>query len=352
MRVEALKKLSVIVPVYNVKDYLEVCVESLLRQSYTNLEILLVDDGSIDGSADLCDELAKKDARILAIHQKNGGVSSARNTALEKVTGEYITFMDPDDWIEEWAYQTLIRSLEQQQADAVFCGYWEYPDDPALTPILHAPEKKGVVDGKEATYQCLIGMGYGYFTSVWNKLFRTDCLRSKEQALPQFQCGLSIGEDELWLTQVVPNLDRVVLLPEPLYYWRQRTGSALHDTCKVTQKWYTALQSKKKVVQQVEGTLDCLPLARGKVYCDLFHLIWFAYYDGDTQALQFFKKELKPYKKAFFKSKEFSKEKKIRFALLQCMVTVHAPRKWVYWLGEITSYRLKEKIRALYKKGE
>lgn len=347
-----MKKLSVIVPVYNVKEYLEACVESLLRQSHTNLEILLVDDGSTDGSADLCDELAKKDERVVVIHKINGGVSSARNTALEKVTGEYLTFVDPDDWIEEWAYQTLIQNLEQQQADAVFCGYWEYPDDSELAPILHTPEKKGLVDGKEATYQCLIGMGYGYFTSVWNKLFRTECLRKKEGSLPQFQCEFSIGEDELWLTQVVPNLRCVVLLPEPLYYWRQREGSALHDNCKVTQKWYTALQAKKKVVEQVAGTLDCLALARGKVYCDLFHLIWFAYYDNDQQALQFFEKELKPYKKAFFGSKEFSKEKKIRFALLQWMVTMHAPRKWVRRLGEITSYRMKEKIRLFYKKEE
>lgn len=347
-----MEKLSVIVPVYNVRNYLELCVESLLRQSYTNLEILLVDDGSTDGSADLCDELAKKDTRVLTIHQKNGGVSSARNTALEKVTGRYLTFIDPDDWVEEWTYEMLIRNLEQQQADAVFCGYWEYPDASAYTPILHSPEKKGLVNGKEATYQCLIGMGYGYFTSVWNKLFRTNCLRNKEGDLPRFKCGLSIGEDELWLTQVIPTLERVVLLPEPLYYWRQRAGSALHDNCKVTQKWYTALQSKKEVVQQVERTLDCFQLVKGKVYCDLFHLIWFAYYDNDKKALQFFKKELEPYKKAFYESKEFSKEKKIRFALLQCMVTMHMPRKWVYWLGTMTSYRLKEKIRLLYKKGE
>lgn len=345
-----LKKLSVVVPVYNVKEYLSICVESLVKQSYTNLEIILVDDGSTDGSADLCDELAKQDKRIFVIHQQNAGVSSARNRALQVVTGNYLTFMDPDDWIEEWAYETMIKCLETQQADAVFCGYWEYPDDRALTPIRHSPLREGPVDGEEAMYQCLIGMGYGYFTSVWNKLFRIESLYGKNQKLPEFRRELSIGEDELWLAEVVPDLKRVVLWPEPLYYWRQHGGSALHNECKVTARWYSALDSKKMMVREMEKLPCFAGLAKGKVYCDLFHLIWFAYYDRDKQAMSFFKNELKPYKKSFFESDEFSKEKKFRFAVLQCMMTFHAPRKWVRFLGEITSYRMKEKLQELYKK--
>lgn len=345
-----MKKISVVVPVYNVKEYLLPCVESLLRQSYSALEILLIDDGSTDGSGELCDKLAAQDARIHVFHQENSGVSSARNAGLHMATGDYTAFIDPDDWVHDQMYEKMVGLIEQEQADAVFCGYWEKPEEEEITPILHSPDKSGVVSGKEAMYQCLIGMGYGYFTSVWNKMFRTSCLKTENGEVLQFEKNLSIAEDELWLAQVVPKLKRVVLFSEALYYWRQRKGSALHDSCKVTSRWYSALDAKKRVVEQVEKTLDCVELVRGKVYCDLFHLIWYAYYDKDKQAQLFFKKQLYPYKKSFFASDEFSAEKKIRFFVLEAMVALHMPRRAVRYVGELTSYRVKEKIQRFIQK--
>ena len=103
------KKISIIVPVYNLEKYLPRCLNSVCNQTYKNLEIILVDDGSTDKSSDICDNWAKKDSRIIVIHKKNGGVSSARNAGIKKATGEYIHFVDGDDWLELNCYEKIVE---------------------------------------------------------------------------------------------------------------------------------------------------------------------------------------------------------------------------------------------------
>ena len=108
---------SIIVPVYNVKPYLNRCVDSLLGQSYQNMELLLVDDGSTDGSETLCDEYAAQDARVRVLHKKNGGLSDARNAGVDAAKGEYLSFVDGDDWVSPYYIENLYRALEQAGAD-------------------------------------------------------------------------------------------------------------------------------------------------------------------------------------------------------------------------------------------
>lgn len=108
---------SIIVPVYNVKPYLSRCVDSLLGQSYQNMELLLVDDGSTDGSEALCDEYAAQDARVRVLHKKNGGLSDARNAGVDAAKGEYLSFVDGDDWVSPYYIENLYRALEQAGAD-------------------------------------------------------------------------------------------------------------------------------------------------------------------------------------------------------------------------------------------
>ena len=114
---------SIIVPVYQVKNYVGECVESLLRQTYTNLEILLVDDGSTDGSGAICDEYARGDNRIRVIHQENQGLSSARNTGLDQAKGEYVAFVDSDDAVRLDYIETLYDLADRYQADIAVCAY-------------------------------------------------------------------------------------------------------------------------------------------------------------------------------------------------------------------------------------
>ena len=115
-------KISVIVPIYNVEQYLRKCIDSIINQTYKNLEIILVDDGSWDNSPRICDEYAKRDNRIKVIHKKNGGLADARNTGLKMITGNYISFIDSDDYIEKTMYEKMIKVILKYNADIIECN--------------------------------------------------------------------------------------------------------------------------------------------------------------------------------------------------------------------------------------
>ena len=117
-------KISVVVPVYNVEKYLRKCIDSIINQTYKNLEIILVDDGSPDKCGEICDEYAKKDNRVKVIHKKNAGVSSARNDGIDNATGEYIIFVDSDDWLEDNAIEIMVDKLNEYDYDCVFCNFY------------------------------------------------------------------------------------------------------------------------------------------------------------------------------------------------------------------------------------
>ena len=116
------ERISVVVPVYNVEQYLEKCVNSIINQTYKNLEIILVDDGATDKSGKLCDELAKLDNRIMAYHKKNGGLSDARNYGVERATGDYIGFVDGDDYIDAEMYEKLYEAIKKENVDVAECN--------------------------------------------------------------------------------------------------------------------------------------------------------------------------------------------------------------------------------------
>ena len=119
-------KVSIIVPVYNIENYIRVCVESILAQTYESFELILVDDGSKDNSGILCDEYAAIDSRVKVIHKENGGVSSARNTGLQQAKGKWIMYVDGDDWIEPDMIESLIEAAKATEADLVFGDYMKY----------------------------------------------------------------------------------------------------------------------------------------------------------------------------------------------------------------------------------
>ena len=122
-KTQELPLISVIVPVYKVEKYLNQCIESVLAQTYQNLEIILVDDGSPDRSGEICEEYAKKDTRIRVLHKSNGGLSTARNTGLQIISGAYIAFLDSDDYLAPDMYETLYRELIENDADIAVCGF-------------------------------------------------------------------------------------------------------------------------------------------------------------------------------------------------------------------------------------
>ena len=337
--------ISVIVPVYNVEKYIDMCIRSILNQSYKKLEVLLIDDGSTDKSGTICDVYAQNDNRVKVFHKDNGGVSSARNLGLKRSTGAYVTFVDPDDWLEAEMLQHMLNAMQETHAQAAFCGFTERFCDATKEDILHSPACKGVVKGIEALYQCMNGIGNGYFSASWAKLFYKSSLYIKDSDL-LYMKPYAIAEDELWLTQLVPTLKSVVLVPDAFYNWRQRKGSALHAECVFSSKWYDALKAKKEILQLLKKWPEFDDLAEAKIYSDMFHMLWQGVCYGTRQDYIYFKKELAPYKTAFYKSQAFSKVRKIKATVLDIMICFHFPKSWIKKLGGSTALGLKRKFRV------
>lgn len=164
---------TVATPVYNVKPYLEECVKSITAQTHTNLEIILVDDGSTDGSGILCDDLAVQDSRIAVIHKSNGGVSAARNSALDSAHGEWIAFVDSDDVLEPWHIATLLSAARESEAEVALGGYRTLRGS-ALGQLVVPAETRSTVPARRALEMLLYQEGVD--TAPWSKLFRADRL--------------------------------------------------------------------------------------------------------------------------------------------------------------------------------
>lgn len=163
--------ISVIVPVYNVEPYLRKCLDSIINQTYRDLEILIIDDGSTDDSGKICDEYEEQDSRIKAFHTENRGLSAARNLGLDEANGDWIGFVDSDDWIEPDMYEVLLKRAEETAADIVECGLF-------IENLVRTEENKRtnqVMSGKEAVSMLLHNELYN---AVWNKLWKHRCFES------------------------------------------------------------------------------------------------------------------------------------------------------------------------------
>lgn len=204
--------ISVIVPVYNVEQYLRPCLDSLLGQTYRELEILLIDDGSPDGSGAICDEYAEKDGRIRVFHTENRGVSAARNLGLKEAKGDYIGFVDSDDWIEPEMYELLTRNLEETGSDVSICGI--YYENLKLGKKAFSAETV-FRDGE--ILEAL--MAKKITVHIWNKLYRRKVL--DHVSFPE---GI-VFEDEYFIFDAMDSAETVSLITPQLYHYRKREQS-------------------------------------------------------------------------------------------------------------------------------
>lgn len=232
---EASPLISVIVPVYNVQAYLQECLDSLFRQTYRNLEIILVDDGSTDGSGEICDEYRYRDARVQVIHQKNRGPSAARNTGLNYVHGEYIAFVDGDDEASSAYIERLYQLLKKFNADIAICGYTrQEPDEAEQYPGWNGsrqffPESQAVCMDSNQMLRQWHGRYKQYETVVWNKLYRASVWNGGKNRNMIRYPACKRDEDIIISHQVIQNADRIALTEQVLYRYRYRPGS-LTDT--------------------------------------------------------------------------------------------------------------------------
>ena len=209
--------LSIIVPVYKVENYLPKCIDSILAQTFTDFELILVDDGSPDDCPALCDATAEKDARVRVIHQKNGGLSAARNAGLDAARGAWIGFVDSDDYIEPEMYEVLYQAVQSTGADLALCDYAEVDEAGTPCPQMHVS-----LSGGELTGQELLKRASGLMVQLaWNKLYRRAIftqLRYPEGKL---------NEDLFLIPEVCLQIKKAVVVPKALYCYVQRGGSIM-----------------------------------------------------------------------------------------------------------------------------
>lgn len=213
-----MEKVSVIVPIYKVEAYLNKCIQSILAQTYEKLEIILVDDGSPDNCPAMCDAWAAKDSRIQVIHKENGGLSDARNAGLKVATGEYVAFIDSDDYIAPDFIQKLFDALITGGADIAECAT-EFVDEAGT--VLRSRNAADVsCMGREEALRRLV-LEDGVYQTVWNKLYCRDVI-----AGILFETG-KYNEDEFWTYRIFDRMEKLAVVREPLYYYLQRRGSII-----------------------------------------------------------------------------------------------------------------------------
>ena len=213
-------ELSIIIPVYNVEEYLRVCVDSVLQQTFADFELILIDDGSSDKSGQICDEYVAKDSRVHVIHQENAGVSSARNAGLAYASGEYISFVDADDCINFRMYEILLETMKSSMADLGICGVDIIKKDTDIKQINYK-NNKAITWSASDCVSHLFDMPPILYFSCWNKLFRKNVIKTC------FDTTLRIGEDAKFLAEYLVYIQKAVYLPDQkLYMVRNREGSA------------------------------------------------------------------------------------------------------------------------------
>ena len=206
---------SIIVPVYNLDSYLEECIQSIIIQSYHNIELILVDDGSKDNSADICDDYMQKDSRVVVFHKENEGVSAARNLALDKMRGKYCIFIDGDDWITPGVVEKLYNQIKQTNADIVFANQFCMENDKCIEKIYDYTDKM-FFDRKQAIEDYLINS-----VSMAGRIYKSDLFKNI-----RFPVGVRMGEDAFALIHILMNVEKTCFCPEEVYYRRIRKGSA------------------------------------------------------------------------------------------------------------------------------
>ena len=210
--------ISIIVPVYKVEKYLRRCIDSILAQTYQNIEVLLIDDGSPDSSGDICDEYAEKDFRVRVFHKENGGVSSARNLGLKEAKGDYIGFVDADDYIDKTMYETLLNYLITEEADISVCSY--YQEDASGEFHKHWPKDEYMTISGEKQIECLISNKY-YTCSCCDRIIKKELLDGLflDETITHY-------EDLLFLYEVTKQSKKTIFTSEPLYYYCYNDGNS------------------------------------------------------------------------------------------------------------------------------
>lgn len=317
-----MKKVSLIIPVYNAEKYLEKCLESACNQTYQNMEIICVDDGSTDASGRIVDEFAARDARVVAIHQKNQGESAARNRGLQMASGECIGFMDCDDWIESDMYESLVGALEKEDADIAISGWFKDTDKESIT-IKNEKEVEEKVFTRDKLLKYLYERdSYREFAYMWDKLYKREVLFDENGELILFDSQLILGGDVLYLGRVALNVKKAVYMDKTFYHYLQRQDSGCHTRDIEKRKHWLKAYFMLIDIYENNGIEKCVVdlLKRFLVYHSA-NVAQIAYEQSNAEGLLYCKEIIKKYKEEYQRLNQDKPER-------------------IDWLREILSYQL------------
>lgn len=251
--------ISVIIPVYNAIEYLDKCVRSVLNQSYTNIEIILINDGSTDGSMELCEAYALREKNVRLFSQQNTGAAGARNLGLSHSKGEYIVFVDSDDWIMPTYIEELYFSLIKYAADMVIIDYFVEED----TKLVYRKKQESAniyTSGETLDHLFDTDKYMGY---IWNKIFQARIIKDNHL---RFDTELKVWEDLLFCCKYIREIKRIVYIEKPLYVYKMRRNSLTKNTCFAVQK--SLLNAADKVMRLAQDSSSEFFTQTGRVYAN------------------------------------------------------------------------------------
>ena len=215
--------ISIIVPVYNVEKYLRQCIDSILAQTYTDFELLLIDDGSPDNSGNICDEYAQKDTRIRVFHKPNGGVSTARNLGIDNARGEYISFIDADDYVEPNFLEEMLNAMNRYNADLVCCGLWENEKSNDINKRIRSTDRDKIYDMERGLIELIVPDAY--FGWCFNKFYKRSIVKNADIKFPE---GIRYSEDWVFIINYIIHSSKIVYISKVLYHYMLNETSAIN----------------------------------------------------------------------------------------------------------------------------
>lgn len=255
-----MNKISVIIPVYNVEQYLRECLDSIINQTYKHLEIILINDGSTDRSPQICDEYSNKDNRIKVIHQQNSGAAEARNNGMKISSGNYMAFVDSDDVISNKMFEVLIQKAIDFNADIVECDISEFLCSKEIINSIDLNKSKNQLTVSYSTEEGLEAMMNGILRQViWNKLYIKRVINNIK-----FEKGRLI-DDEFWTYKVIGKATKIIKIPQVLYYYRQQQGSIIRSVYSIRR--LDGLDALKGRIRYMSEHFPNLLFLAKKTYC-------------------------------------------------------------------------------------
>lgn len=260
---EKMPELSIIVPIYKVEKYLDECIQSILHQTFTDFELILVDDGSPDACPQMCDAIAEQDSRVRVIHQKNGGLSAARNTGIEAARGKWLGFVDSDDFVAPDFYEKLYNAAVNADADCAICSVQLTHEDGSR---MDTPPQWKVYGGGytgEDVLKTITWQNNAPYLVAWNKLYRREVFRTLRYPVGR------INEDVFVFAELFDTIKKVACVEQPLYFYRQRTGSIMQSKC--TLRNLDEMWSFVHCFEcfQRSGRMEMLPFVESRIFAKL-----------------------------------------------------------------------------------